>query len=142
MKLRHWFFPLLALSLTACASGIKYTAYAPTMPVVPPDTGRIFFYRTAVLGFAVVPDVWLNDKVVGSAKPQGFFFVDRPPGEYQVRTQTEVTRTLSFVLDAGQTRYVRLSIGMGFFVGHVYGELVEPDTALKELQECKYAPPP
>ena len=49
---------------------------------------------------------------------------------------------MSFVLDKGQTRYVRFSISMGFFVGHVYGELVEPDVGVKEIEDCKYTGKP
>ena len=29
-----------------------------------------------------------------------------------------------------------MSLSPGFFVGHVYGELVEPSVALEELKEC------
>jgi hypothetical protein len=53
-----------------------------------------------------------------------------------------VERKLSFVLDKGQTRYVRFSVSMGFFVGHVYGSLVEPDVGMKEIQDCKYTGTP
>ncbi len=53
-------------------------------------------------------------------------------------TSTEVDRSLSFTLDAGQTRYVRLNISMGFFVGHIYPELVEPEVGAKEIVECSY----
>jgi len=55
-----------------------------------------------------------------------------------VVTSTEVERKLSFVLDKGQSRYVRFSTSIGFFVGHVYGELVEPDIGMKEIQDCNY----
>jgi hypothetical protein len=68
----------------------------------------------------------------------GFFYVDRPAGSYEVVTSTEVERKLSFTLDKGQTRYVRLEVSMGFFVGHVYPELVEPDVGAKEIQETSY----
>lgn len=53
-------------------------------------------------------------------------------------TSTEVDRSLSFILEAEQTRFVRLNISMGFFVGHVYPELVENAVGQKEIQECSY----
>jgi hypothetical protein len=99
--------------------------------------GRVFFYRTSILGAAIQPDVKLNGEKVGSAKPKGFFYVDRPAGAYKVETSTEVTRTLSFTLEKNQTRYVRLNISMGFFAGHVYPELVDTATAEKEIAACK-----
>ena len=80
----------------------------------------------------------LNGKKVGEAISWGFFYVDRPPGNYEVITSTEVKRKVSFVLEKKQTRYIRFSTSFGFFVGHVYGELVEPDTGFSEIQKCKY----
>ena len=57
---------------------------------------------------------------------------------YEVRTSTEVKRTLSMTLEEGETRYVRLNISMGFFVGHVYPELVENDVGEKEIEGLHY----
>ena len=128
----------LLLMLVSCATGAKF---ADLQPKTAPDNqtgGRIFFYRPSSLGAALRPNVVLNGETVGEAVSHGFFYVDRPPGTYEVVTQTEVKRKLSFVLEAGQTRYVRFSASFGFFVGHVYGQLVEPETALSEIKKCKY----
>jgi hypothetical protein len=121
-----------------CASGPKYTEIAQTIPELSPDKGRIYVYRSTILGAAIQPDVKLNGEVIGSSAAKGFYFVDRGPGDYKMMTSTEVDRSLSFILEAGQTRYVRLNVSMGFFVGHVYPELVEENVAQKELQECSY----
>jgi hypothetical protein len=64
--------------------------------------------------------------------------VDRPAGSYECVTSTEVERKLSFIIEPGQTRYVRFSVSFGFFVGHVYGELVDDSDGLEEIKECKY----
>jgi hypothetical protein len=77
-------------------------------------------------------------KVIGSSAAKGFYFVDKAPGTYKMMTSTEVDRSLSFILEAEQTRFVRLNISMGFFVGHVYPELVENAVGQKEIQECSY----
>ncbi len=45
---------------------------------------------------------------------------------------------VSFVLEKGQTRYIRFGVSMGFFVGHGYGELVEESVALEDLKKCSY----
>ena len=131
---------VLAISMLAagCASGPKFSEVSPSLSKLSPDSGRIFIYRTAVLGAAVQPDIRLNGGVVGSAVPQGFFYLDRAPGNYEIETSTEVDRKLSFILEKGQTRYVRLNISMGFFVGHVYPELVENREGEAEIQECSY----
>ena len=64
--------------------------------------------------------------------------MDRKKGDYKIATTTEVDRHLSLVLNEGQSRYVRLNIGIGFFVGHVYPELVDDEVGMKEIQECSY----
>lgn len=128
-----------SILLSGCAtSGPKFSEMAASLSAAKPDMGRIYFYRTTVLGAAVQPDVRLNGEVVGKAVPNGFFYADRPPGNYQVATETEVERKLTFTLDAGQVRYVRLNISMGFFVGHVYGELVDTAKGQAEIVDMRY----
>ena len=74
-----------------------------------------------------------------TAAPDGSFQIyNIPPGTYEVSTTTEVKRSLSLTLDKGQTRYVRFNIAIGFFVGHVYPELVENEVGEKEIAGCKY----
>jgi hypothetical protein len=125
------------LLLAGCASGPVYKDVSGSFTAVPSGSGRIFFYRVSTLGFAVQPDVKLNGDKVGSAVPQGFFYVDRPPGDYEVTTTTELKKALTFHLDAGQTRYVRFGISMGFFAGHVYPELIDERIAQAELGTTK-----
>jgi len=67
---------LLAMTLivAGCAtSGPKYLEMVPNMTKLSPDMGRIYIYRTTVLGAAIQPDVKVNGEVVGSAVPNGFF---------------------------------------------------------------------
>lgn len=130
---------LVALTLSACASGVKFTEMNPSTMPKDQDSGRIFFYRTTVLGAALQPDIRLNGTKVGDSIAQGFFYVDRPPGNYEIVTSTEVDRKVTFVLEKEQTRFVKFSVSMGFFVGHVYGELVDSAVGLEEIKECKYA---
>ena len=139
MKIFASLFILACVALfSGCASGPQFSAIKDTIPPVPADAGRIYIYRTAIVGAAVQPDVKVNGQVVGTAKPQGFIYIDRPAGSYKIETSTEVTRTLSLVVEKGQTRYVRLNISLGFMVGHVYPELVDEATGLKDLNECKF----
>jgi hypothetical protein len=128
---------VVPLFLACASSGAKYVELNPTIPTKP-DTGRIFIYRTILLGAAVQPAVKINGEVVGSAVPNGFFYVDRPPGNYEIMTSTEVDRKLSLTLDKSETRFVRLNISMGFFAGHVYPELVDSASGENEIQDCRY----
>ena len=133
---------LIVVLLNGCATGPKYSEVAATLGAPAADEGRIYIYRIAVLGAAVQPDVKFDGVVVGQAVPGGFFYVDKPPGQYRIETSTEVDRHLSLTLDAGQVRYVRLNIGIGFFVGHVYPELVEPTVGQEEIQKTSYTANP
>jgi hypothetical protein len=94
--------PLLFGVLSGCATGPKYTEVASSFDALEPGKGRIFIYRPSSFGAAVQPDVRLNGEVVGKAKPLGFFFVDRAPGEYEIVTSTEVERSLSDTLIASR----------------------------------------
>ena len=132
----------LLIWLTGCASGPKYAEVAGSLGEAAPDKARIYIYRTAVVGAGVQPQVKLNGEVIGKAVPKGFCYVDRALGNYKMTTSTEVDRHLSFTLEEGQTRYVRLNIGMGFFVGHVYPELVDKAIGTEEIKQCSYTGQP
>ena len=125
----------LVLLMAGCASGPSYKQAADNFPKLAPDLGRIYIYRPSSAGLAIQPDVKLNGVTIGNSTPDGFFFVDRPTGDYEVSTTTEMKKSLTFHLDAGQTRYVRLKISLGILVGHVYPELVDNAEGEKELQE-------
>jgi len=130
---------LVSFVLGACATtGPKFTELSSQISTVSPDLGRIYLYRTSILGAAIQPEVKLNGDVIGKAVPNGFFYVDKAPGNYEIMTSTEVDRKLSLTLDGGQARYVHLNISMGFFVGHVYPELVDLDVGTREIQDCRY----
>lgn len=129
---------VLVLLLAACAGGPQFSQVQGGLAAPAADNGRIFFYRTTVMGAAIQPSVKVNGEKVGDAAPQGFFYVDRPAGTYQVSISTEVTRTLSLTLEPGQTRYVRIELAWGFFVGHVYPELVEDSVGIAEIKDCHY----
>jgi hypothetical protein len=102
-------------------------------PRLTADKGRIYFYRSGILGAAVQPEIRLNNEVVGRAVPGGFFFVDRPKGSYEASATTEVESKLAFALAPGETKYIRVSISLGLFVGHMQFEQVNKQAAETEL---------
>jgi len=63
--------------------------------------------------------------------------VDRPPGDYQATTTAELKKALTFHLDAGQVRYVRLGLSPGLMLAHISPELVEEQKAQPEIQKTK-----
>jgi hypothetical protein len=126
------------LLLTACASGPKYAEMKSSIPPLPADKGRIYFYRTGSFGGAIQPSITLNGEKVGDSKPGGFFYVDRDPGKYEAACSTEVTKKIDFSLQGGQQRYVKTSVSMGLLVGHVTPELIDPDEGSEAIQTLRY----
>ena len=121
---------------SACASGPGFQEVNPSLVSDQPDMGRIFFYMPSSMGAAFQPEVLLNEEAVGRAKSLGYFYVDRPPGDYKVYARNDADRAVSFTLEKGKTRFIRLSVSMGF-AGKVYGEVVEESVGLSEIQKCK-----
>ena len=127
--------------LAACASGPSYSEVKSSIPSLASDKGRIYFYRSnSMVGAAIQPNITLNGVVVGDSEPGGFFYVDRPADKYEAVCGTEVDRKASFMLDAGQERYIKTTISMGMMVGHVTPELVDPAEGTAAIQELHYAP--
>ena len=132
-----------AALLAACASGPKHAEVQSSIPALKASEGRLYVYRSgSMMGAAIQPNVVINGKVAGESKPGGFFFVDLPPGTVEVSTSTEVEKKLTLTLDAGQTRYVRTTVGFGLMVGRVYPELVDNAQGAKEITETSYTGKP
>ncbi|CAG9216671.1 MULTISPECIES: DUF2846 domain-containing protein [Paraburkholderia] len=128
-----------ALLATGCASGPEFKDVASSIPTIKESQGRIYFYRSnSMFGAAVQPDISLNSQVVGKSKPGGFFYVDEPAGDYVVSTTTETEKTLTFHLDAGETKYVKTSIGLGLLVGRIIPSLESTEEANEHLQGLHY----
>lgn len=127
--------------LAACASGPKYSDVQSSIPQLASGQGRVYFYRSnSMLGAAIQPSITLNGEKVGDSKPGGFFYVDRPPGNYEVVCGTEVERKATFALSAGDQRYIKTTISMGALVGHVTPELVDPAEGAKAITGMHYTP--
>jgi hypothetical protein len=131
---------MMVFLLSSCASvNPKFGVLKPDFPEISAGTGRVFFYRPVGFGGGVQPVIKLNGKEIGESMPMAFFFLDLPPGNYMAEVSTEVTRTVSFTLEKGEFRYIRFHVTMGFFIGHVNGELVSEKLALEELENCRYS---
>jgi hypothetical protein len=136
----RWFVAIVAVVLVSgCASGPKLTEVRKSLPTLALDKGRIYFFRSGTMfGAGIQPSVQLNGQVVGESTPGSVFFLDRDPGNYEVLLSTEVERKLTFTLERGQTRYVRMTVGLGVLVYRVYPELVDEKDAEEEMKDLAY----
>lgn len=124
----------LAIALSGCASGTKWTD-AEAVKVPPPrGQSRIVVFRDGLLGAAVQPTVTVNGRGTGTCQPNGAFFVNVPPGRHEVTATTEVTNSVQVETAKGSTAYVQCSIGIGFFVGRPHLTPVTPAFGEKAVQ--------
>jgi len=123
----------IGLLLGGCASGPKFTPDT----AVPSNRAAVYVYRPGSLGAAVQPHVTANGVPLAALKPQGYFVYHAAPGELEMAAHTESTSSVTLDIKAGETYYVKGSIGMGFFVGHPHLVIVSNDVGAKEITECK-----
>lgn len=124
----------LAALLAGCATGSKLSSVKSTLPTLEAGKGRVYFYRTSIVGGGYQPNILLNEQVTGRATPWGVYFKDVPPGEYTVTTTMTSTK-VSFSLAEGQKKYVRLSYRFGF---NIYPELIDGSVGDAEIQGLSY----
>ncbi len=140
MKSKIILLSLLVLTIiTGCASGPSFNEYSASIPTMDADTGRIYIYRSTSFGAAIQPKIRVNGEEVGNAVPKGFFYVDRPAGNYEISASTEAKRALTLTLEPGEERYVRLEVKMGLLAGHIKPVLVENSVGKQEITKTKFA---
>jgi len=137
-KLQLLALAFLASLAAACATGPRFDAVEKDLRPLAADKSRIWFYRTGVLGAGITPDIRLNGTLVGTAVSSGAFFVDRDPGNMEVVTGSEVEKKLTFTTEAGDTRYVRMAVGLGVLVYRIIPELVDEAMARHEMAELTF----
>ncbi len=128
---------VLLAFLSACATGPSLKESAKSIPPPGAGMGRVFFYRTIVIGAAYTPDVLLNGEKVGNAVPRGVFYKDVPPGKYAATT-TMTSEIVNFDIGAGEKKYIKLHYGFGF---RIYPELVDATTGEAEASELSLMGP-
>ena len=140
MNRRTFLAASIASLLVGCAtSGMRPSELRSSLAPLKPDEGRIFFYRAASpVGAAVQPDIKLNGVAVGTSRPGGFFYVDRPAGKYEAHAATEVDRMISFALAPGETKYIRTSPSFGVLIGRINFELMNPSEAQAQMASLHY----
>jgi hypothetical protein len=134
--------PLIVVLLSSCVSAVGPTFERFSVNLPPPSAGqgRIGCYRNPrLVAAAVQHEVKLNDEIVGSSIPDGFFCIDRPTGKYELSIYHWAKRSIKFTLEAGQTRYVRFPCVMDvpLVVAHCYPEIVDEAVAKPEIAKTR-----
>ena len=102
---------------------------------IPVGKARIYFFRSAQLwGAPLQPQILLDGSPLGRAVAARFFYKDVAPGSHEVTVRTVVTRRLRLDMEAGETIYVKFSVGFGWLIGWFRIEAIDPDVAREEMQ--------
>lgn len=108
----------LAAAPAAAQSGRARNAPAPvTVPAPPEGMGQVVFFRPSGQGFLLGCTVHEGESEVGRLGNGKYFVHPTTPGAHEYRVQSEATDRLNLEVEAGETEYVRCSIGMGIMVG-------------------------
>lgn len=125
------------LSLVSCASGPTYAESKSNLPPITKGHGRVFVYRPSFVGAAVMPDVKIDGKSVGTSRGQGFLYSDQRPGTHEVSITTEWKHKCPVTVQSGSPSYVRCGMMIGVMVGHVIPKQVSAGVGESEMQKCK-----
>lgn len=129
----------LALASTGCSSsGPAFSRISP----IPSGKGVVYVYRSPnFAGSGVYGTVKANDVPLTKIKNGGYFPYVAQPGPVKFSVTTEATNTADVTVKEGEEKYLKTTIGMGFFVGHLKFTEVAPDIGFNEAQRCKLLPP-
>ena len=135
---------LLGLALiTGCAAtGPTYTA----METIPEGKALVYIYRPQkFMGGGVYFDVHAGNRhahqEIVTLKNGGYFPYITDPGEMELWAKTESTSSVTLDLNAGDTSYVRGSVGVGAFIGRPKLTIVDNAVGAAEVRECKLLEP-
>lgn len=130
---------LTSLLIAGCsASG---PAFKPIDPI-PAGKGVVYIYREpGVVGSGVYGTVSANKRPITKIKNGGYFPYVSNPGSVHFEVSTEATNEADLIVEAGKEKYLKTSVGMGFFVGHLKFSEVSPEIGKKEIVECNLLEP-
>jgi len=133
------FAVVLTVLLTGCgASGPAFR------PIDAPTDGRgvVYIYRqSSGLGAGVHGTVRANGTPVTDVKNGGYFPYVGAPGPVKFEVTTEATNDATVNVEPGIEKFLKVTVGMGFFVGHLHLTEVSPDIGKKEIADTQLLEP-
>lgn len=129
------------VTVANCASGPRFGNVERKLAALPPGMARVYFYRTGLLGAAVQPDVYLNGYRIGECVPNEVFYRDVWPGRFEAVAVTTTERRFTFSIAAGETKFVKCSVGVGLVFGHGQLETIDPVQARRAIQDLEFVEP-
>lgn len=105
------------------------------------NVGLVYIYRPSkFIGGGVSYDVRANGVVVTTLYNGGYYPYLAKPGEIEFSAKTESTSAVTIDIKAGQTYYIKGTVGIGIIVGRPHLMIVPAEVGEKEIVECKLIP--
>jgi len=137
-RLKLWIILTSALINACSASG---PAFKPVDPI-PAGKGVVYIYREpGFAGSAVYGTVTANKSPITKIKTGGYFPYISSPGPVHFEVSTEATNEADVTVESGKEKYLKTTIGIGFFVGHLKFSEVSSEIGKKEISECNLLEP-
>jgi len=130
---------LVLIAIAGCTSEPTFDEYASTMAPIPSDRGRLYVYRLTSEVNELRPTVRINGEPTDRAIPLRFFYLDLPPGQYEISISKKTDRILTVDLETGGEIFVRLDLLNAAFFWPFMPVLVDPDKAREELRKTEYS---
>ena len=120
--------------MLSCAHGPSGPSFVKEEKI-PEQKGLVYLYRIGPSG--VVPVISCNGKTFVSLKSGSYYPYFADPGKNFFSAQTESYTQVSVDVEPGKTYYVRLRVGIGFFVERPNLVLVDEAKGANEIKGCK-----
>lgn len=131
---------LTATLLAGCAASGPAFKHIEATPLS--NKGIVYIYRQpSIVGGAVYGTVTANHKPITKIRNGGYFPYVSDPGSVHFEVSTEATNEADVMVEAGKEKYLKTTIGIGFFVGHLKFSEVSPEIGRQEIGECKLLEP-
>jgi hypothetical protein len=134
-------FGLILISTLIVGCGASGPIFKPVEPL-PVGKGVVYIYReSGLVGGAVYGTVTANKIPITKIRNGGYFPYLSNPGAVHFEVSTEATNEADVLIEAGKEKYLKTTVGMGLFVGHLKFSEVSPEIGRKEISECELLEP-
>jgi hypothetical protein len=102
------------------------------------DKATVYVYRPSRwAGGGVFYTVNAGSAPIAKLYNGGYFPYTASPGELELWAQTESKSSVTLDLKAGDVKYVKGTIGIGFFIGRPTLSVMDAANGQEEIKECK-----
>lgn len=111
--------------------------------MIPEESALVYVYRPkSFVGGGVSYTVHADGQTVTKLVNGGYYPYFSPPGEVEFWAKTESKSSVTLDVRAGETYFIKGTVGVGFLMGRPHLMQVDAATGQAEIAECKLIPSP